>query len=354
LEIALSLKPSLPDCGVLLLRTLREIGDYARLLHACETLPRRVPESAELCRELGDAYAELQHLDEALVLHEKAVSLAPESANAHASLAAALANRTELDRSLVHYRKALAIDPSHVAAHSSLLFTLPYHPDSDAEAIRAEAERFQRVQVAAVKPFAGHTNDRTPGRRLRVGYVSGDFRLHAAAMFLVPLLRSHDRQQVEVVCYSNVSRPDGLTQEMRALADRWCDIAPLDDDAAAKRIREDGIDVLVDLGMHTERNRLFVFARKPAPVQACWLAYAGTTGLEAMDYRITDIHFDPPGLHDEHYTEASLRLPETFWCYDPLTALPQVSALPALRTGHITRPGTASAGRGRRRHGHAR
>lgn len=335
-EVALSLKPALPDCGVLLLRALRESGDYARLLHTCETLLRRVPESLELCRELGEAYAELQRLDEAVVLHEKAVSLAPESADAHASLASALANRAELDRSLAHYRQALVLDPKHVAAHSSLVFTLPYHPDSDAEAIRAEAERFQRAQVADVKPFVGHTNDRTPDRRLRVGYVSGDFRLHAAAMFLVPLLRSHDRKEVEVFCYSNVARPDALTQEMRALADRWCDIAPLGDDAAAQRIREDGVDVLVDLGMHTERSRLFVFARKPAPIQACWLAYAGTTGLQAMDYRITDVHFDPPGLHDEHYAEASARLPETFWCYDPLTALPQVNELPALRSGHIT------------------
>lgn len=335
-EIALSLKPALPDCGVLLLRTLRESGEYARLLHTCETLPGRVPESAELCRELGDAYADLQCLDEAVALYEKALGLARESANVHGSLAAALANRAELDLSLVHYRRALAIEPNHVAAHSSLVFTLPYHPDSDAEAIRAEAERFQRVQVAAVKPFARHTNDRAPQRRLRVGYVSGDFRLHAAAMFLVPLLRSHDRTQVEVVCYSNVSRSDGLTREMRALADRWCDIAAFSDDAAAQRIREDGIDVLVDLGMHTERSRLLVFARKPAPVQACWLAYAGTTGLAAMDYRITDIHFDPPGSHDDHYTEASLRLPETFWCYDPLTAELQVNELPALRSGHIT------------------
>ena len=131
-------------------------------------------------------------------------------------------------------------------------------------------------------------------------------------------------------------RPDSLTERLKSQADLWRDIAGLSHDQVAERIREDRIDILVDLTMHMARNRLLVFARKPAPVQVCWLAYPGTTGLTAIDYRITDPWLDPPGLFDDCYSEESIRLPDSFWCYDPLERQSAVNALPAKENGFIT------------------
>ncbi|MGH7436796.1 MAG: tetratricopeptide repeat protein, partial [Polyangiaceae bacterium] len=184
-----------------------------------------------------------------------------------------------------------------------------------------------------------HPSEPAPDRRLRVGYVSGDLREHAVASFLPPVFEHHDRAGFEVTAYSNVSKPDGFTEWFRSHADRWRDITGLDDEAAGRQVRDDGIDLLVDLTMHTGGARQLLFARKPAPVQVCWLAYAGTTGMTAMDYRVTDPHLDPPALdgagYARAYSERPLRLADTFWCYRPQLTLP-VSPLPARATGRVT------------------
>ena len=181
-----------------------------------------------------------------------------------------------------------------------------------------------------------HSNDRSPDRRLRIGYVSPDFRDHAESFFTAPLLAAHDHQDFEIYCYSDVVQPDPVTTRLGSYADVWRGITGLSDDRVAELVRQDRIDILVDLTMHMARNRLLVFARKPAPVQACWLAYQGTTGLSTMDYRITDPHIDPPGLTDDCYAEESIRLPDAFWCYDPRDGGSEVGGLPAHGSGHIT------------------
>jgi protein O-GlcNAc transferase len=154
-------------------------------------------------------------------------------------------------------------------------------------------------------------------------------------LFMTPLLAHHDRSRFEIHAYSSVARPDATTARLAACVEVWHDVRALDDAALAERIRADGIDILVDLAMHMADGRPLLFARKPAPVQVAWLAYPGTTGMEAIDWRITDPHLDPPA-HDTHYREKSWRLPHTFWCYDPLTAEPQVNALPAASAGYVT------------------
>ena len=181
-----------------------------------------------------------------------------------------------------------------------------------------------------------HGNDRSTGRRLKVGYVSPDFRSHSEAFFTVPLFSAHDHEGFEIVCYSDVVRPDIITQRLRTQVDAWRSITGLDHEKVAELICRDRIDILVDLTMHMARNRLLVFARKPAPVQACWLAYPGGTGLSTIDYRITDPYLDPPGLYDGSYAEESNRLPDTFWCYDPLDDEPAVNALPAEENGYLS------------------
>ena len=169
---------------------------------------------------------------------------------------------------------------------------------------------------------------------------SAMFRPTSATMsmsfFTIPLLSNHDHRQCEIFCYADVARPDAVTERLRGYADVWRSTVGLSDQQVADLVRSDQIDILVDLTMHTANNRLLVFARKPAPVQVAWLAYPGTTGLSTIDYRLTDPYLDPPGLFDAFYSEESIRLPDTFWCYDPLTDQPPVNALPALENGFIT------------------
>jgi len=221
--------------------------------------------------------------------------------------------------------------------HSNLLYTRVFCPGYDAQAIFEEHRRWSRQHAEPLARFIQpHSNDRSLHRRLRIGYVSPDFRDHAESFFTVPLLSAHDHQSFEIFCYADVAWPDGITARLRSYADVWQNITGLTDEQVAQLVRQDKIDILVDLTMHMARNRLLLFARKPAPVQVCWLAYQGTTGLSTIDYRLTDPYIDPPGLHDHCYSEESVRLPDAFWCYDPLASEPAVSDLPALDNGYIT------------------
>jgi len=242
-----------------------------------------------------------------------------------------------IDEAVAVFRTRLAIDPHDHVAHSNLLLTLCYDPLQTATDLCAEAIRWRVQQAEAVTPYRDHPNERDPDRRLRVGYVSADFMNHVASLYTIPLFEHHDRKAIELCCYSATARSDAHTDRFRALSDRFVDIAALDDPAAVEVIRQDRVDVLVDLGMHMSNSRLLLFAAKPAPVQVTWLAYPGTTGLSTFDARITDVFLDPPDLNvTGAYTEPAWRLPHSYWCYDPLTNEPSVGPLPALRSGRIT------------------
>ncbi len=172
---------------------------------------------------------------------------------------------------------------------------------------------------------------------MRIGYVAPDFREHCQSLFTIALLSHHDRERFEVICYADVASPDAITQRIRGYADVWRSSVGLSDQALAERIHADGVDVLVDLTLHMSHNRLLTFARKPAPVQISWLGYPGTTGVDAIDYRLSDPWLDPPeASRDAFYTERTIRLPDTFWCYDPLTSTPLVNELPMIRNGWVT------------------
>ena len=234
-------------------------------------------------------------------------------------------------------RRVLEMMPDLVKAHSNILFTLQYLPDSDARAIYEEGCHWNRQFAEPLAEFIKpHANERSPGRRLRIGYLSPDFRDHCQAFFTLPLLAAHDRGNFEIFCYADVPCPDEATVRLRLHADSWRDIVGRGDEEIADLVRQDQIDILVDLTMHMSNNHALVFARKPAPVQVCWLAYPGTTGQSAIDYRLTDVYLDPPGLNDRYYAEESIRLPDTFWCYDPQSREPAVNPLPAIEKGYLT------------------
>jgi predicted O-linked N-acetylglucosamine transferase (SPINDLY family) len=280
----------------------------------------------------------------------RAIELDPADPAGQAALGNVLLDMGRLDEAVAAYREAIALaaaqdpagragDSSHesVVAHCDLIFALAFQTD-DPHALLDECRRFaaryEPPLLEASRPHAARLRrerDPTPGRRLRIGYVSPDFRSHCQALFMVPLLSRHNHAAFEIVCYASVAKPDAMTQHIETLADVWRDVRALDDAALAQQIREDRIDILVDLTMHMAAGRRLLFARRPAPVQVAWLAYPGTTGSAAMDYRLTDPWLDPadePG-RDALYSERSLRLPDAFWCYDAQVAGLTVNPLPA-------------------------
>ena len=250
------------------------------------------------------------------------------------ALGVALLRGGRLDEAIGALREAAAAKPGDAAYASDVVFHLHFHPAHHGAAILAEARAWDRAHGDGAVERVAFERTRAPGRRLRVGYVSPNFRRHCQAFFLFPLLAHHDHDRFEIHCYSDVARPDEWTGRLLALADHAYGVSGMSHAALAERIAADGIDVLVDLTMHMADGRLPVFARRPAPVQVCWLAYPGTTGLAAMDYRVTDPYLDPDDAGP--YAERPLVLPETFWCYDPLEVLPAPGSLPARERGRVT------------------
>jgi predicted O-linked N-acetylglucosamine transferase (SPINDLY family) len=310
------------------------LDEAARLLVLATELE---PELAAAHANLGLVRASLGRTSEAAASYRRALEIDPGAAELHQSLANTLLRGGRLDEAVASFRQAADARPDHAPYRSDVVFHAHFHPGCDAKALLEEARSWDRAHAAplAHAQVATPSRDRAPGDRLRVGYVSPNFRMHCQAFFLFPLLSHHDRGRVEVFCYSDVPRPDDWTRQLLGLAEHARGIASVPDDVVARQIRADGIDVLVDLTMHMDRGRLLLFARRPAPVQVCWLAYPGTTGLAAMDFRLTDPHLDPPGSDTTVYSEESIRLPDTFWCYDPLARDDGVGPLPAARHGFV-------------------
>jgi predicted O-linked N-acetylglucosamine transferase (SPINDLY family) len=310
------------------------------------------PNSAELHANLGAAFKECGDLDQALAYARRALELNADSSEFHNNLGNVLKDRGQLDEAIACYRRAMELAPDAADAYSNLLYTLNFTTSRDAAAIYAEHRRWNERFAASLAGSAAAlpaSNRRledayclppTPDMRLRIGYVSPDFRWHPIGRFMLPILQSHDHAAFEIFCYASQNTGDWLTERCRLHADVWRSVDHLSDDQLAGLIRQDKIDVLVDLTMHMAKNRLLAFARKPAPVQVTYLAYPGTTGLETIDYRLTDRYLDPPGDvpggHSSIYSEQSIWLPETYWCYMPIEGSPPVGDLPRSRAGHVT------------------
>lgn len=238
---------------------------------------------------------------------------------------------------LASYRKSLELDPDNPVMQSNLLLAMNSSPEiGRAELYEAHRRWGKRVEDALASERIAHGNDRDSERPLRVGYVSADFRDHSVARFVEPFWVRIDRDAFRTCVYDNHSgQLDAVALRMQGRADDWHRIAALSDAQAAQLIREHRIDILVDLSGHTAGNRLGVFARKPAPVQVSWLAYMNTTGLETIDYRITDDFLNPPGDNGRYYSETLFRIP-CVACFEPPSDCPAVNALPSLKNGYVT------------------
>ena len=294
------------------------------------------PDDVACAIGLGTALRAQNRLDEAVACYRQALVRQPDCAELHYNLGNVLLAQNQLDAAAASYREALRLQPGNDGAYSNLLFTLQNLPTCSPEALFQEHLGYAKRFEAPLKPFwRGHTNGRDPVRRLKIGYVSGDLRQHAVAYFIEPILAHHDKAAVEVFAYYNHNRHDAVTDRLASYFDHWLDCRAMDDDELAARIRADGVDILVDLSGHTALHRLLVFARKPAPVQVTWFGYIGTTGLSAMDYRLTNAFMDPPGLTERYYTETLVRLPGSGVAYRPEANCPEVNPLPALSSGEL-------------------
>ena len=320
-----------------LANALRDAGRPDEAIAACRAALSIVPDFSEAYNNLGNALRDLRRLDEAIDAFRRAVWIEPGSATFQGNLAVALRGVGQIDEAVAAFRSALQIQPESAALHSNLLHTVHLHPGYNHAVLREEAMRWDERHGALLRRrVSPHRNSPDPARRLKIGYVSPDFHRHVVRHFLLPLLELLDRSQFEIFCYASVERPDPVTGRYRGTADVWRDVLTLGDEALAEQIRADEIDILVDLSLHAAGNRLLAFARKPAPVQVSWLSYPGSTGLRTIDYRLTDLRLEPDGSPWSASVETPIRLPDSWFCFDPVDEFPEPGKLPALSAGCVT------------------
>ena len=336
LQKALQIKPDYAEAHNNLGNAFQEQKDFTAAIHCYQRAIKLNPQYHKAFNNLGNAYQKLGMLNQAIFCYQKAIELRPDYSEAFNNAGNALVESAKIPEAIAAYKKALDIDPAYIVAHSNLLLAWQYQVGLDVYNQYVAAKIWW--QQHGSNNLRSHiTNNPVAGQqRLKIGYISSDFRQHSVSFFFLPLLTNHDRSLVEVFCYSGVKFPDYLTHKIRMLCDHWRPIIGLTDLAIADLVQQDGIDILVDLAGHTAENRLPVLAHKPAPVQVTWLGYPGTTGMPVIDYRITDEIADPPGETDQYHSETLVRLPKGFLCYGPPENAPDVSGMPACNNGHIT------------------
>jgi len=293
------------------------------------------PAHAESHAELGNALQAQGRYDEAVACYRRALEIRPEFPEALNDLGCCLNNQGFHEEAAATLRRAMALRPGFAQAHTNLIFTLDMMPGRSAAEDFAEKKRWGDDHAARFRStWQAHANDRDPERRLKIGYVSGDFRHHSAASVIGAVLFNHDPEAVEVFAYANVAMPDDLTAAFKARVDHWHDVTGMDDVALERLIREDRIDILVDLSGHSAGNRLLVFARKPAPIQVTAWGYGLGTGIAAIDYILIDPETLPPVMPPP-FAETPYILPISFG-YRPPKDAPDPAPPPFAATGRFT------------------
>jgi len=360
--------PDASQMAVTLAVTLRlAAGAFDDVVILCRRLLSQNPNDPDAWDNLGQALDQLAQPIEAIAAFERSVALSASNSSAYnnlgvvlsgqgrfaaaatafssalrhdpknvaalVNLGVALVERGDVAQGLQQFEQALSLDPGNQAAHDNRLFAL--HNIVDDPKILFEKHRAWGrgiEQSAVAKVFA---NTRQPDRRLRVGYVSPDFRQHSVAFFVESLLQEHDRNSYAIYCYSQVAWPDTTTARFKKLADHWCDVRNLSTEATVDQIISDQIDILVDLAGHTMGNRLDVLAQRAAPIQLAAIGYPGTTGLIHIDGRLSDAGADLPA-NDTYSSESVIRLPRPMHCYSPPPFAPGTNALPYHNQGVVT------------------
>jgi len=338
LRRALQRKPDFAEALIALANVLDARGDGPGAAAVLQQALALVPAHGGAWYNYGELLWRLERYDEAEVALRRTLEIEPRFIPAWHLLANMLRGLSRIADALEACAAARRLEPERFELEAMELQALTIWDGISEEELFARHRAFgARLEAAFAPRAAPWPNDRNPERRLRVGFVSCDFNLHPVAWFALPLFERLDRSRVEVVCYSTATRPaDDVTAKLRATADAWRDSGALTDESLADLVRSDAIDILVDLTGHTGAMRLGVFAQQPAPVQASWLGYLGSTGLTRIQYRLTDPRADPPGAADRRHTETLVRLPHSLWCYRPAHAEAHVSEPPGARAGYVT------------------
>jgi protein O-GlcNAc transferase len=333
---AIRIKPDFAEAHYNLGNVLLEQKRLEEAIASYKKVIALKPDYGDSLNNLGNALRSQGNLAEAIVYFKQAIANKPNYADAISNLGATLKDQGKLFDAIVYFKKALANKPDYVLAHSNLLLTMHYL-ECDPGELFNEHKSWNARHVAHLPGFKQQKQwNPEQKKRLRIGFISSDFRTHSVSYFLKPLFDSHDRQKLAFYCYSNSNQEDNVTLLLRKKTEGWQNIVGISDLEVATMIRRDGIDILIDLAGHTKGNRLPIFARKPAPVQVTWLGYPNTTGMTSMDYRFTDKVADPPGLADRLNVEKLFRLPNGFLCYQPFGDTPAVAPSPVQINKHVT------------------
>ncbi|EDY18049.1 Tetratricopeptide TPR_2 repeat protein [Chthoniobacter flavus Ellin428] len=351
--------------ALVLLGRFDEAGEVFRLIVRCN------PDDPEAWASLANVLQRGEKLDDAIACYRQALRLDPEEPFRLCRLAALLQRQRRLDDAAAALLQVLELQPNQTEAlyrlaeiykdqgrselalelmrrlhglapevpriHSDLILMMLASPEVDERAVRAEGRRWDERFGHPIETFSGpYPHERNPERKLRIGYVSADFKDHVVGRNLLPLFRQQDRTRHEILCYSGVASPDHVTEEFRAHADVWREAFRMSDEELAEAVGKDRVDILVDLSLHTAGNRLMMFARRPAPVQVSFAGYPGSTGLEAMGYRISDRYLEVERAGGSPMEAGDVALIDSFWCYDPCGVKLAVSPSPARENGFVT------------------
>jgi predicted O-linked N-acetylglucosamine transferase (SPINDLY family) len=333
---AIAITPSVPAFHASLGTVRRAQGQYAQALAAYESALKIEPDSALTLYYAAFCHRALRHYSAAHEAVTQSIALDGRLVAAHNLLGQIQRTTGHSEEATAAFRRALQIDPGNAPLHSNLLFSLNYQDSEPPASVFKEHLEWSTRQSGHGEQSRIAVKDLSTTRVLRVGYVSADLRSHSVSYFFEPLLEARDRSAVHVTCYANRADRDATTDRLRALSDEWRVIDGMKDDDALALVRNDQIDILVDLSGHTGRNRMPLFARRAAPIQVTYIGYPNTTGLATMDYRLTDAWADPVGLTDQLHTEELVRLDGGCFCYRPPEDAPSVEEPPAIKAGRVT------------------
>lgn len=333
---ALDLRPGYPEAHFNLATFLGSRDDLVLAIGFLERKVREQGDSVQNLAMLASAKQAGGHMAEAEVLCKKILERQSDNSVALITLASCMSARGDVRGAIDLYARVVAADPSQAAVASNIAFETTNLDGMDREAVFRAHTGWARQYTESVAPIdRGYTPDRDPRRKLRIGYISGDFVLHPVGFLLREILACHDREHFEVYCYSMVVRPEDVLPEIKAAAHVWEEVFLLSDDELATLIASHRIDIMVDLSGHTAYHRLLALARRPAPVQVEWIGYFHSTGMTAIDYFITDPTTTPPD-GGQRFTEIPVYLPNSRFCYGAPAHAPDVAPVPCLRNGHIT------------------